>query len=283
MGMALGNTSRAGGMMCYLLAAGAALGQAYDANLIVNPGFEDGPSSANGQTVVSPPGWTAVGSATVVPYGAGPDFPDVGSPGPGNRGGQFLAGGPNNSFSQCFQTLDLNTYGTSIDAGGVLFRFSGWLGGFGTQDDIARAIIVWADGAGTSVRTDTLVGPSAAVRQGVTGLSVYWTQSLVPAGTRQALVTITLARVIGPYNNAYADNISLELTRVCDSIDFNNDQSSFDPLDIEAFLSIYSEGDCIPAGADCNDIDFNNDGAAFDPLDIESFLSVFSEGPCVPV
>ncbi len=66
----------------------------------------------------------------------------------------------------------------------------------------------------------------------------------------------------------------------CDSIDFNNDTSLFDPQDIEAFLSVYSEGPCIPEEATCNDIDFNNDGSLFDPCDINSYLLVFSEGPC---
>jgi len=66
----------------------------------------------------------------------------------------------------------------------------------------------------------------------------------------------------------------------CDSIDFNNDGSLFDPQDIEAFMSLYSEGPCVPEGASCNDVDFNNDGSSFDPLDIEVFLRVFSQGPC---
>jgi hypothetical protein len=67
---------------------------------------------------------------------------------------------------------------------------------------------------------------------------------------------------------------------ICDGIDFNSDGSSFDPQDIDAFLSVFSEGPCVPAAADCNDIDFNNDGSVFDPCDIDSFLLVFSEGPC---
>jgi hypothetical protein len=67
---------------------------------------------------------------------------------------------------------------------------------------------------------------------------------------------------------------------VCDSIDVNNDQSFFDPTDIDAFLSVFSEGPCIPETATCNDIDFNNDGSLFDPCDIDAFLLVFSEGPC---
>jgi len=85
-------------------------------------------------------------------------------------------------------------------------------------------------------------------------------------------------------NNGVVDvpaNLVLIVTEpVCDSIDFNNDTSFFDPTDIEAFLSVFSEGPCIPETATCNDIDFNNDGALFDPCDIDSFLLTFSEGPC---
>jgi hypothetical protein len=66
----------------------------------------------------------------------------------------------------------------------------------------------------------------------------------------------------------------------CNDIDVNNDGASFDPTDIDAFLSAFSEGPCIPVTATCDDIDFNNDGALFDPCDIDSFLLVFSEGPC---
>jgi hypothetical protein len=76
------------------------------------------------------------------------------------------------------------------------------------------------------------------------------------------------------------DFVDLVFDGLCDSIDFNNDESFFDPVDIDAFLSVFSEGSCVPESATCNDIDFNNDGALFDPCDIESFLAVFSEGPC---
>ncbi|MFO0856373.1 MAG: DNRLRE domain-containing protein [Phycisphaerales bacterium] len=67
---------------------------------------------------------------------------------------------------------------------------------------------------------------------------------------------------------------------VCNDIDFNNDGSFFDPQDIDAFLSVYGEGPCIPASATCDSIDFNNDTSVFDPCDIDSFLTVFGEGPC---
>ncbi len=67
---------------------------------------------------------------------------------------------------------------------------------------------------------------------------------------------------------------------VCNDIDFNNDGSLFDPQDIDAFLSVYSEGPCIPDTQVCDDIDFNNDTSVFDPCDIASFLQVYAEGAC---
>lgn len=67
---------------------------------------------------------------------------------------------------------------------------------------------------------------------------------------------------------------------VCDSVDFNNDGSLFDPTDVDAFISVFSEGPCVPTNALCNDVDFNNDGSIFDPCDIDAFLLAFSEGPC---
>jgi hypothetical protein len=69
--------------------------------------------------------------------------------------------------------------------------------------------------------------------------------------------------------------------KVCNDVDFNNDGSLFDPMDIDASLSVFSEGPCIPAQNACDAIDFNNDGSLFDPDDVDSFLSVFSEGPCL--
>ena len=77
------------------------------------------------------------------------------------------------------------------------------------------------------------------------------------------------------------DTAALSVSQ-CDCLDFNNDTSVFDPIDIDAFLSVYGEGPCVPSEATCGDIDFNNDTSVFDPCDIGSFLTVYSEGPCTP-
>jgi hypothetical protein len=82
------------------------------------------------------------------------------------------------------------------------------------------------------------------------------------------------------FTDATSGAFIARLPQACDSIDFNNDASLFDPTDIDAFLSVFSEGPCVPETATCNDVDFNKDGSLFDPCDIDSFLLVFSEGPC---
>jgi hypothetical protein len=69
------------------------------------------------------------------------------------------------------------------------------------------------------------------------------------------------------------------VTSGCDP-DFNDDGVVFDPLDLEAFLTAFGEGPCIPAEACCDSIDFNKDGIVYDPCDIASFLTAYAGGPC---
>jgi hypothetical protein len=104
-----------------------------------------------------------------------------------------------------------------------------------------------------------------------------WT---VPAGVTSIQLAIRNLNTATFPNDFYVDDLAVIEGSACDSTDFNNDGSLFDPVDIDAFLSVFAEGPCIPAGATCGDIDFNNDTSVFDPCDIDSFLLVFSEGPC---
>ena len=115
--------------------------------------------------------------------------------------------------------------------------------------------------------------PSGAVMSGATTATLTIT-NIQPADAAQ--YRYTLASDCYPTRGNFVPVV----VRACDSIDFNNDGSSFDPLDIAAFFSVFSEGPCVPENATCNDVDFNNDGSLFDPQDVDAFLSVFSEGPC---
>jgi hypothetical protein len=125
-----------------------------------------------------------------------------------------------------------------------------------------------------STSTQTVNGPRRA----------YATVRHVSGGTSRLAFAVS-RRAAGSNGTLSITNVRLipqsaiNIPR-CDPIDFNNDGSLFDPTDIDAFLSVFSEGPCVPTTAICNDIDFNNDGSLFDPCDIDSFLLVFSEGPC---
>ncbi len=66
----------------------------------------------------------------------------------------------------------------------------------------------------------------------------------------------------------------------CGSADFNNDGQTADAADLDAFLSVFSEGPCVPSTAICGPVDFNNDGSSYDPCDVDSFLEVFAGGHC---
>ena len=132
-------------------------------------------------------------------------------------------------------------------------------------------------------------GPSVALSDGPTGngstisgsQSMWLTHNNVATADEGWFYCVASTPCISISTNDVALTQGLICAFSCDSIDFNNDESLFDPLDIDSFLSVYAEGPCLPEGATCNDIDFNNDGSVFDPRDIESFLSVYAEGPCI--
>ncbi|MFO0857766.1 MAG: hypothetical protein U0640_10465 [Phycisphaerales bacterium] len=160
-----------------------------------------------------------------------------------------------------FDTLSFNSSGVYVvDIEGTLPNTFDTIT---TQDDLDLG------DASLVVRLmDDFYPPRGTVYRIATGGSLF--------GSRFGSVSAPGFHVV--YGNATVD---LVFDGLCDSIDFNNDDSLFDPQDIDAFLSVFSEGPCIPEQNTCNDIDFNNDGSLFDPIDIDAFLSMFGEGPCI--
>ncbi|MFO0856913.1 MAG: immunoglobulin domain-containing protein [Phycisphaerales bacterium] len=156
---------------------------------------------------------------------------------------------------------------------------------FCTGDDATLA--VQAGGVGTityqwrrnGVNVSNGTQPSGAVYAGATSPTLTITDvTQFEQGSYDVAVTASCASIV---SNAVPVDVVGASPFPCDNIDFNNDCSAFDPTDIDAFLSVYSEGPCIPDTATCNDIDFNNDTSIFDPQDIDAYLSVYSEGPCL--
>jgi hypothetical protein len=133
----------------------------------------------------------------------------------------------------------------------------------------------WFDGANWHPMTNARYAAAGTIKD-----AVFFGSQLHVAGDFVGLINPRTLATLGQRDLAFYARWTPP--PACDPIDFNNDGTAFDPTDIDAFLSVFSEGPCIPAGATCNDIDFNNDCSLYDPEDIDAFIRVFSEGTCLP-
>ncbi len=254
----------------FALAANAAMAQQYGTNLLVNPGAEQGPASPNGSTLVNIPGWDTFGDGfTVVAYGTA-GFP-TSFPGSGRN---FFVGGADSQFSTASQTINLNALAGDIERGGVAFQLSAQLGGAGSQDDSASITLLWLNAAGNSIGTSGLLGPLAGERGNQTRLLTRSTQGLIPPQTKSVVLVLFMARNVGTFNDASADNISLTLTQPPCEPDINQD-GNVDQGDLDYLINVLAGGSN-PVGADP---DFNRDGNA-DQGDIDALVNVVAGGAC---
>ena len=204
-------------------------------NLLVNPGAEEGDSSLSGNSSVSIPGWTVVGTPTTIEYGAlrnswpigltfpMPELPSfMGYPkahnGPPDGGVQMFGGG-NVADSQLTQTVDLSAAAADIDTGDVTYNLSGWLGGWLANLSNASVKVDFLDVNKTYLDTASIGSVGVLDRFFGTKLLERQTSGSVPTGTRYAQVDVILDQVnIFPlginvdYNSAFADNISFSIS-----------------------------------------------------------------------
>jgi hypothetical protein len=193
------------------LTAGA---QSTAKNLLVNGNAEQGASSPNGYDVVPEiPGWTRRGGFTVVAFGAS-DFPGTQTSTAIHGGAKFFAGGPGNATSAITQTISVASQKQLIDSGKARGTLSGYLGGYGGQDDSLIATAVFLDQSGARLGTMLKLGPvDSATRKLQTGMISKTVAGAVPKGTRTIRVTLSANRTSGSYNDGYADNLSLTIGR----------------------------------------------------------------------
>ena len=182
-------------------------------NIILNPGAEAGPGSADGSTVPVPH-WTVKkgGVFTAVQYGASGGFPAKTDPGPKSRGVNFFAGGNGGKANAqtATQTDSLKSF-AGVIAAGATFTLAGYLGGFDGQTDNATVTVTWEDSTGATLGTATIGPVTEGARHGNTGLLSKSLMGTVPAGSATALVTIKCVRHSGAYDDGYADNLSLTI------------------------------------------------------------------------
>jgi uncharacterized protein (TIGR03382 family) len=195
-----------------LLGLATADGWALGTNVIANGDAEAGPGSADGFAAVVVPSWSASATFIAIQYGAPGGFPLSTDPGPPARGSNFFAGGNASALTTVTQLANLSADAAPIDTGTVTYALSGYLGGFSSQDDNATLTVAFQNAASTTLGTATIGPVTAADRGSATGMLLRTAAGTVPAGTRQALITLTLTRVSGTYNDGYADNLSLVLS-----------------------------------------------------------------------
>jgi hypothetical protein len=195
-----------------LLPAASAAAAVPPGNLLANPGAEGGPGAPDSATIDAPPGWTAIGDATAVQYGASGGFPTAADSAALGGGANFFAGGPDGAANALTQTVDVSGAATEIDGGGVTATVSGDFGGFAGQNDDAQLTVTFQSAAGTALGTLASPPVTLADRNGNTALVFRTASAGVPVGTRSLGVRLDMVRVDGAYNDGYADNLSVTLS-----------------------------------------------------------------------
>jgi hypothetical protein len=206
----------AGGVGVGVIATAAVIGYVvltnavFGHNLLVNGDAEANAGVTTDSQVVAPQGWTTKGPFTVVQYGASA-FPTAQDPGPSARGKNFLAGGPGATQSSATQTIDVSAGGGGIDSGSKQYDLSAYLGGTGDEGDSAVVVTTFEDADGNPLGS-TSIGPVTEIgRKSRTGLIKSEKTGAVPRGTRKVKVEIRSTRVVGNYNDGYADDVSLTI------------------------------------------------------------------------
>jgi hypothetical protein len=183
----------------------------YGTNLVVNGDAETDVGAPDNDHIVKPTGWATTGQFTAVQYGASGGFPDKSSAGPDNRGLNLFEGG-NVPKSTAQQTIALGALSADIDAGTVSYNFSAWIGGWENQGDYAVVSVQFRNTSGATLATSTL-GPVTPAQRPGTSLVQRSHSGAVPKGTRSAVVSIVITRLVGTYNDGSVDNIALVLNK----------------------------------------------------------------------
>ena len=182
-------------------------------NLIKNPGAEASPGSVDG-SVVKVKNWRPTGDFTAVKYGK-PNTPYLVRSNPPIKGSgkNFFAGGPKNALSSAVQIINIASLAKTVDSESVIFRLSGFFGGWQWQNDNAVLTAEFRNAAKQSISQVSIGGVQAAERKNITSLIFRKFKDVIPKGTRSIKLILTMMRTDGVYNDGYAENLSLVLTK----------------------------------------------------------------------
>jgi hypothetical protein len=205
-----------------LATAPAAHGALQTGNLVLNGEGEYGPSVANEGSAYCPQGWTCVlGRPTLVQYGT-TTFPSAAESARIGGGNNFFAGGPPGGPSSgavafaanLYQFVELVPSQPEIDAGAVQATLSACLGSWQDQNDHFDVELAFKSGSNGTMSTlggVALRGSNSDVRGNATKLLPLSSTVDVPPGSRSARLDLLSFIAQGPYNDGYADNVTLTL------------------------------------------------------------------------
>lgn len=181
-------------------------------NLITNYAAEAGPGASNSSDIFPPPRWITVGAFTAARYDTN-GFPSYADPGPPNRRNNFFAGGPSNALSTATQTIDVSNLSSVIDSSSTRFKLSGYFGGWEYQDDNAVLNVSFLNKKKSVLSMVAIGSVLAAERGSRSGLIRKALSGTIPRNTRFIVVSLVMTRTDGSYNDGYADDLSLILTK----------------------------------------------------------------------
>jgi hypothetical protein len=198
--------------LCAALIRAALAATPVTANLLVNGDAEAQRCTDDWTAQTSLPGWRVTrGAASVLCYSAFgytgeiPVLPTTGAAGKA----LFTAPGTDTAMEQ---SVAITAAASAIDHGMVGYALSGWLGGWDARPERATLTASFLDTNGNATGYPvTIATVDAKARNNVTALVQREVDGLVPAGTRQIIVTVQFLSGMESYSNAFADNLSLTL------------------------------------------------------------------------
>ena len=190
---------------------GAASAAARPVNLIKDPGGElSSPDQSGDQVPVT--FWTPLkGTGFTTGRYNSPGFDEPFTPRAPHAGHAFFTGGPDSHLSGATQLVPLTS--ALIAKGQATFVASGYLGGFSDQHDYMSLTITWETATGTAISKVVLGPVTEEQRKGVTSLYLRSKTGIVPKNATQALLLLHAVRTDGLYNDGYADDLSLTLSK----------------------------------------------------------------------
>jgi YVTN family beta-propeller protein len=172
-------------------------------NLVLNPAGTVGDTSAQGWDAVTIPGWQVqAGLPTIVRYGTS-GFPTAAGTWPRSRGNLFVGGA--GGTAKLVQDVPIGV------KDGTTYQISAWLGGTGNSE--ATLTVRFLSGKGKAIAT-RVVGPVG--RQAHPVLARKTAAGVVPLGTAQAEVILTLATTLTDWNGPYAPQVGYDYATAAD-------------------------------------------------------------------